>query len=72
MGMTDLQVYSVGSNSGSTLKINPFECMEGISLQSHIDIVFSAFKASFIMYSPMPYVLENCNLWNLQRSWMGY
>lgn len=59
MGMTDLQVYSVGSNSSSTLKINPFECMEGISLQSHIDVVFSAFKASFIMYSPMPYVLEN-------------
>lgn len=58
MGFKNLQVYSVGSNTENSLKINPFEFMEGISLQAHIDAVFSAFKASFIMYTPMPYVLE--------------
>lgn len=58
MGMDDLQIYTVGSAEGSSIRINPFECLEGVSLQSHIDAVFSAFKASFILYSPMPYVLE--------------
>lgn len=59
MGFNNLQIYSVGQNKKNSLKINPFEFMEGISLQAHIDAVFSAFKASFIMYTPMPYVLEN-------------
>ncbi|MCM1507918.1 MAG: DUF853 family protein [Ruminococcus flavefaciens] len=64
MGMTDIQVYSVGSTGGNILKINPFEVVKtedgsSVSLQSHIDTVFASFKASFIMYTPMPYVLEN-------------
>lgn len=64
MGMTDLQVYSVDSIDGNILKINPFEVVRigngrSVSFQSHIDTVFAAFKASFIMYTPMPYVLEN-------------
>lgn len=63
MGMTDIRIYSVGSSEGTPLYINPFEvvCAQGrrVSLQSHIDAVFAAFKASFIMYTPMPYVLEN-------------
>ncbi len=63
MGITDLKIFSVGSTDGIPLMINPFEVpqVEGrrVSLQSHIDAVFAAFKASFIMYTPMPYVLEN-------------
>lgn len=63
MGITDLRIYSVGSTSGVQLYINPFEVAGArenrVSLQSHIDAVFAAFKASFIMYTPMPYVLEN-------------
>lgn len=58
MGIKNLQVYSVGSLTDAGFKINPFERIDGIPLQSHIDAVFSAFKASFILYSPMPYVLE--------------
>lgn len=62
--MSDIQIYSVGDIEGNILKINPFEVVQtadgrSISLQSHIDTVFAAFKASFIMYTPMPYVLEN-------------
>ncbi len=58
MGITDLQVYSVGGQSGNIYKLNPFECIDGVPLQSHIDAVFAAFKASFILYTPMPYILE--------------
>lgn len=69
LGYTDLQIYSVGSSekNACTLCLNPFECAafvdsEGkkstVSIQTHIDFVFAAFKASFIMYTPMPYVLE--------------
>lgn len=57
-GMTDLQVYSVGSSGPNILKINPFECIAGTPIQQHIEAVFAAFKASFIMYTPMPYYLE--------------
>ncbi|MGN0650808.1 MAG: ATP-binding protein [Oscillospiraceae bacterium] len=63
MGIKDLRIYSVGSSEGIPLYINPFEVVRAngrsVSLQSHIDAVFAAFKASFIMYPPMPYVLEN-------------
>ena len=69
LGFEDLQIYSVGSNEKNShnLCINPFERasftdLKGIKhyvpIQTHIDFVFAAFKASFIMYTPMPYVLE--------------
>lgn len=69
LGFDDLQIYSVGSNepNSSRFCINPFERVsytdqfgnkKSVSIQTHIDFVFSAFKASFIMYTPMPYVLE--------------
>ena len=69
LGFTDLQIYSVGSHEPNAvpLCINPFErvkVMESngnirtIPIQTHIDFIYAAFKASFIMYTPMPYVLE--------------
>ena len=61
MGFDDLQVYSIGCAPGKGFNycINPFERVsDEVSIQTHIDMVFSAFKASFIMYTPMPYVLE--------------
>lgn len=69
MGFDDLQIYSVGSTEANahTLCINPFERASvmgadgrrhSVSIQTHIDFVYAAFKASFIMYTPMPYVLE--------------
>lgn len=71
LGYHNLQIYSIGSNEiGShPYCINPFERVKvfdsssntykTVSLQTHIDYVFAAFKASFIMYTPMPYVLES-------------
>lgn len=69
LGFDNLQVYSVGSNEpyAHTFCINPFErcsytdsegCKHAVPIQTHIDFVYAAFKASFIMYTPMPYVLE--------------
>lgn len=69
LGFDDLQIYSVGSSepNASRLCINPFErvtyrdvfgSLKSVSIQTHIDFVYAAFKASFIMYTPMPYVLE--------------
>lgn len=70
LGFNDLQIYSIGSTETNAHPycINPFERVtvidpvsgvsRKVSLQTHIDYVFSAFKASFIMYTPMPYVLE--------------
>ena len=69
LGYPNLQVYSVGSSESNahTFCINPFErpvCTQpdgkklSVPIQTHIDFVYAAFKASFIMYTPMPYVLE--------------
>lgn len=69
LGFSDLQIYSVGSNEANAHRfcINPFEravfidedgVQRTVPIQTHIDFVYSAFKASFIMYTPMPYVLE--------------
>lgn len=69
LGYDDLQVYSVGSNEPNChiMCLNPFERSfytdehgnrKSVPIQTHIDFVYSAFKASFIMYTPMPYVLE--------------
>ncbi|MBQ9227221.1 MAG: ATP-binding protein [Eubacterium sp.] len=59
-GFDDLQVYSIGASAagGNRYCLNPFERVGKLPIQTHIDYVFSAFKASFIMYTPMPYVLE--------------
>ena len=69
LGYSNLQIYGVGSNEEklSSLCLNPFEravytdeygVKKSVPIQTHIDFVYAAFKASFIMYTPMPYVLE--------------
>ncbi|MCM1364405.1 MAG: ATP-binding protein [Faecalibacterium sp.] len=69
LGYDNIQIYSVGSNEpfARTLCLNPFERTyftdkdgnkKSVPIQTHIDFVYAAFKASFIMYTPMPYVLE--------------
>ena len=86
LGFTNLQIFSVGSNEKHSrrLCINPFEraCFvdeygieHRVPIQTHIDFVYSAFKASFIMYTPMPYVLEKAIYeiyedagWNIQQN----
>ena len=54
----DLRVFTVGDDTASPLRLNPFEVPPGILIQTHIDYVKSLFSAAFVLYPPMPYVLE--------------
>jgi hypothetical protein len=53
-----LKVFTVGDETISPLRLNPFEVSTGISVQMHIDYLKSLFSAAFVLYPPMPYVLE--------------
>ncbi len=57
----DMLVFTLGDetpDSAAPFRINPFEVPEGILVQTHLDYLKSLFRASFVMYAPMPYVLE--------------
>lgn len=60
-GFDDLLVFTLGAETSHTsvrYRINPFETIAGISLQTHIDYLLTTFKAAFDLYPPMPYILE--------------
>ncbi len=61
-GFKDLYLFTLGSEGKDSIpyRINPFEVIGDVSLQTHIDYLLSTFKASFELYPPMPYVLETC------------
>ena len=59
-GFKDLQVFTLGDEMTSPFRLNPFEVMKGVKLQTHIDNLRAVFNAGFVMYAPMPYVLERC------------
>lgn len=59
-GFQDMQIFTLGDETTSQFRLNPFEVMDGVQIQSHIDHLRSVFNAAFIMYAPMPYVLERC------------
>jgi len=63
-GLEALQVYTLGDETVAPLRLNPFEFEIGpagrIHVQTHIDYLKSVFNAAFILYAPMPYVLETC------------
>jgi DNA helicase HerA-like ATPase len=59
----NLRVYTLGSDNVSPFRLNPFEFDLGEEpdnspLLSHIDFLKAVFNAAFILYAPMPYVLE--------------
>lgn len=56
----DLRVFTLGEESVSPFRMNPFEVEPGGSLSAHIDLLKSTFNASFAMWSPLPQVLERC------------
>ncbi len=56
LGFDKLNIYSMTQDN--MIYINPFQRVGKTPVQMHIDYLFAAFKASFIMYPPMPYVLE--------------
>lgn len=60
-GFEDLVVFTLGAESSTDsipYRINPFEVVLGLSLQTHIDYLLSTFNAAFDLFAPLPYVLE--------------
>ena len=55
-----LKIFTLGDETTSPLRLNPFEILPGISVQTHIDYLKSVFNATFTMYAPMNHVLEEC------------
>jgi hypothetical protein len=53
-----LRVFTVGDETTSPLRLNPFEVPPGIMVQTHVDYLKMLFSAAFVLYPPMPYVLE--------------
>jgi len=54
----DLQIFAPGLRDVAPLRLNPFEFPAGIDPQAHIAGLYATFNAAFILYAPMPYVLE--------------
>jgi hypothetical protein len=61
-----VQVYTIGDSNLAPLRHNPFVVIPGVSLLTHIDNLKSIFNASFSLYGPMPYLLEQA-LHNIYR-----
>lgn len=64
-GLPDLRVYTLGDETIAPFRLNPFEFEiagpdRRVHIQTHIDFLKSVFNAAFILYAPMPYVLETC------------
>lgn len=55
-----LHIFTLGKETVSPFRLNPFQILPGVAVQTHIDHLKSVFNASFVMYAPMPYVLEQC------------
>lgn len=60
-----LRIYTLGDERIAPFRINPFvfeiaSSENRIHVQTHIDLLKSVFNAAFILYAPMPYVLDTC------------
>jgi hypothetical protein len=61
-----IRIYTVGDSNLAPFRHNPFIVLPGVSALTHIDNLKSIFNASFSLYGPMPYLLEQC-LHNIYR-----
>jgi hypothetical protein len=64
-GFEHLRVFTLGDETVAPFRLNPFEfeivdAEHRIHVQTHVDFLKSVFNAAFILYAPMPYVLEAC------------
>ncbi|HRW46791.1 MAG TPA: DUF87 domain-containing protein [Caldilinea sp.] len=61
----DLRIYTLGDERSAPFRLNPFafaigDAQHRIHVQTHIDFLKAVFNAAFVLYAPMPYVLETC------------
>ncbi|WP_030722451.1 ATP-binding protein [Streptomyces sp. NRRL F-2580] len=55
-----LRVFTLGRETVSPLRLNPFDVPEGASVAAHVDLLRAAFEGAFGMWAPLPQVLERC------------
>lgn len=55
-----LRVFTPGDTSMAPLRLNPFHILPGVQAGVHIDYLKAIFNASFSLYGPMPYIVEQC------------
>ena len=60
-----MRVYTLGDERYAPFRLNPFAFeifneKTFTHVQTHIDFLKSVFNAAFVLYAPMPYVLEVC------------
>ena len=48
------QAFSLGDETVSPFRLNPFEIMRGVKVQTHLDALKSVFNASFEMWALCP------------------
>ncbi len=58
----DLQIFTLGDDTTSPFRLNPFQFVSGYPLITHIDLLKAVFNSSFPMYASMPYILEEAIL----------
>lgn len=75
----ELQVFTLGDETTSPFRLNPFQFVRGYPLLTHIDLLKAVFNSSFPMYASMPYILEEAILdvytdrgWDLASSTNRY
>ncbi|HYU75630.1 MAG TPA: ATP-binding protein, partial [Ktedonobacteraceae bacterium] len=56
----DVRLFTLGDENISPFRLNPFEVLSGTPISVHLDLLRSAFNASFGMWAPLPQVLEQC------------
>lgn len=54
-----IAIFTLGAESLSPFRLNPFEFVRGFPLLTHIDLLKAVFNAAFPMYASMPYLLED-------------
>ncbi len=55
-----LQIFTLGDEQTSPLRMNPFEVPGGTSISKHIDLLRSLFSGCFGFWTPLPQILEEC------------
>ena len=58
----EIQLFTPGNESVAPFRLNPFEVPPKVRVQTHLDNLRAVFNASFTMYAPAPYVLEQAIL----------
>lgn len=62
----DLVVFTLGNETVSPFRINPFELIKGEVISAHVDMIKATFTSAFPMEASMPQILEEA-IYNVYR-----